>query len=226
MVQFGLLICPITRNDNVIKIKMCLNDPSVELPLKENGKIDVSGAIGTKGYLNIIKKNLTTDKEYNGLVPLVSGEIADDFTEYFVQSTQKPTVLALGVLLNKYGVYVSGGFLISLMPNTDEEVIEKIEKAVNNAPSITDLLNQGKTLEEIAKIVSGDEEVELIEDDLKIVYECDCSKEVVEDMLVSLGKDEIDQMIEEGGNAEIVCHFCNKKYNFSKEELIELRNKM
>ena len=139
MVQFGLLICPITRNDNVIKIKMCLNDPSVELPLKENGKIDVSGAIGTKGYLNIIKKNLTTDKEYNGLVPLVSGEIADDFTEYFVQSTQKPTVLALGVLLNKYGVHVSGGFLISLMPNTDEEVIEKIEKAVNNAPSITDL---------------------------------------------------------------------------------------
>lgn len=226
MVQFGLLICPITRKDNIVKVKMYLKDTSVELPLKENGKIDVSGAIGKEGYLNIIRKNLTTNKEYNGLVPLVSGEIAEDFTEYFVKSTQKPTVLALGVLLNKDGVLASGGYLISLMPNTEAEIIDKIEEAVDKAPNISDLLNQGKTLEEIAKIVSGDDNVEIIEDDLKIIYECDCSKQVIENAMISLGKNELDRIIEEDGKAEIVCHFCNKKYTFSKEELIELKNKM
>ncbi len=221
-----LLICPIVRNGKTIKAKIYVQDPSVELPLNEVGKIDVSGAIGKQGYLNIIKKNRTTNKEYSGLVPLVSGEIAEDFTEYFVKSSQKPTVLALGVLLNKEGVLSSGGYMISLLPDTDEEVINKIEEAVQKAPSVSDMLNQGKTLEEIARIVSGDENVSLIEDGLKIIYECDCNKASIEKVLISLGKEELTKIIEEDGKAEILCHFCNKKYDFNKEDLISLRDQI
>lgn len=222
----GTIVGIIKRENNVSKIKTYMQNPLVELPLKENGKIDVGGAVGHAGYLNIIKQSEVTDAEYNGLVPLVSGEIAEDFTEYFATSEQKPTVLALGVLVNKDGTQSAGGYMINLMPDATENEITKIEEALSKAPSISELLSENKSLSEIAKIVTGDENIELLEDDLEIKYDCDCNKEKFEKGLISIGKDDLTKIIEEDGKAEIVCQFCNKKYNFSKEELENLLKKI
>ena len=213
----GTLVSVVKRNEKVSKIKAYMSNPHVELPLKDNGKIDVGGAVGSNGFLNIIKKNEMVDEGYNGLVPLVSGEIAEDFTEYFAKSEQKPTVLALGVLVNKDGVQASGGYMINLMPDCTEEDISKIENALEKAPSISQMLAENKPLEEIASTVIGDE-VTLLEDDLKIEFECDCNKESFEKALISLGKNDLNEIIEKDGKADIVCHFCNKEYHFTKEE--------
>lgn len=222
----GTIVGIIKRENNVSKIKTYMQNSLVELPLKENGKIDVGGAVGHAGYLNIIKQSEVTDAEYNGLVPLVSGEIAEDFTEYFATSEQKPTVLALGVLVNKDGTQSAGGYMINLMPDATENEITKIEEALSKAPSISELLSENKSLSEIAKIVTGDENIELLEDDLEIKYDCDCNKEKFEKGLISIGKEDLTKIIEEDGKAEIVCQFCNKKYNFSKEELENLLKKI
>lgn len=222
----GTIVGIIKRENNVSKIKTYMQNPLVELPLKENGKIDVGGAVGHAGYLNIIKQSEVTDAEYNGLVPLISGEIAEDFTEYFATSEQKPTVLALGVLVNKDGTQSAGGYMINLMPDATENEITKIEEALSKASSISELLSENKSLSEIAKIVTGDENIELLEDNLEIKYDCDCNKEKFEKGLISIGKDDLTKIIEEDGKAEIVCQFCNKKYNFSKEELENLLKKI
>ena len=222
----GSLVSVITKESNKVYLKGYIGNPKIELNLKENGKIDVSGAVGTDGYLNIIKENELTKTGYNGLVPLVSGEIAEDFASYFANSKQTPTVLALGVLVNKDGVKESGGYMINLMPDATEEEVAKIEDAVSKAPSISELLNQEKTLEEIAKIVTGDKEIKIIEDNLIIGYKCDCTKEKFERGLISLGKKEIEEIIEEDGKAQTKCHFCNKEYNFEKNELEEIIKKI
>jgi molecular chaperone Hsp33 len=218
----GLLVCVIKNIDNISKIKTYIQNPLVEMPLKENGKIDVGSAVGKYGFLNVIKENKMTDSEYNGLVPLVSGEIAEDFTEYFAKSMQKPTVIALGVLVNKDGVKASGGYMINLMPDATEEDIKNIEEAVKNSPSISQMLDEEYSLEKIAKTVTGDENIRVIDEEVKIVYECDCSKEKFEKGLISLGKTEIEKIIVEDGKADIKCQFCNKEYYFSKEELENL----
>lgn len=220
--EAGSLVSVVEKERNQVFLKAYISNPSVELPLKQNGKIDVSGAVGTSGYLNIIKENGITEKGYNGLVPLVSGEIAEDFASYFAQSKQTPTVLALGVLVNKDGVKEAGGYMINLMPDATENEITSIEEAISKAPSISEMLEQGKTLEEIAQIITGDEKVSIIEDNLIIGYRCDCSKAKFERGLISLGKDEITAIIEEEGEAETKCQFCNKTYTFSKEELEKL----
>lgn len=215
----GTMLSVIQKENNQVFVKAYIENPTIELPLKSNGKIDVSGALGTAGYLNIIKENAITEKEYNGIVPLVSGEIAEDFASYFARSKQTPTVLALGVLVNKDGVKASGGYMISLMPDATENEIAKIEKAIEKAPTISEMLDTEKSLEEIAKIITGDERLKLIEDNLIIGYKCDCSKEKFARGLASLGTNEIKTIIEEDGKAEAKCHFCNKTYIFSKEEL-------
>lgn len=222
----GALISVVKRIGNTSKIKVCTNNPHVELPLKANGKLDVGGAVGKNGFLNIIKKNEITDTDYNGLVPLVSGEIAEDFTEYFAKSQQKPTVLALGVLVNKDGVKSAGGYMIQLMPDATEQEIIKIEKALETAPSVSQMLLENKSLEEMARIVTGDENILILAQELKMEYECDCDKEKFEKGLISLGKDELQKIIEEDGQANTVCHFCNKEYHFSKEELEELMSEL
>ncbi len=222
----GTLIAVVTRNNNTSKVKVCADNPHVEIPLKENGKLDVGTAIGTDGYLNIINKNEITDADYSGLVPIVSGEIAEDFTEYFAKSQQKPTVIALGVLVNKDGVKAAGGYMIQLMPDATDEDISKIEKALENAPTISQMVDENKSLEEIAMTVSGDDNIMVLAGEVKIKYECDCNKEKFERGLISIGKDEIQKIIEEDGKADTVCHFCNKEYHFSKEDLEDILNKM
>ncbi len=207
------------------KVKACVQNPRVDIPLKENGKIDVSGAVGKNGFLNIIK-DIGLKNPYIGTVPIVSGEIAEDFTSYFATSEQKPTVVALGVLVNKDGVQSAGGYVITLMPDATETEIVKIEEAIKKADPISKMLDEKLSLEEIAKIVSGDENIKVIEENIIPVYECDCSREKMESGLISLGKKELQAIIDEDGQAEIECRFCNKKYQFSKEELENLLNEI
>ncbi len=218
----GTLISAVKREAETTKIKVSIDNPHIELPLKSNGKIDVGGAVGTNGFLNILNKNKTTDSNYTGLVPLVSGEIAEDFTEYFAKSKQKPTVIALGVLVNKNGVKSAGGYMIQLMPDATEEDIVNIEKALEKAPSISQMIENNKSLEEIARTVTGDENVLILAQELSLKYECDCTKERFERGLISIGKEELNKLIKEDGMADVVCHFCNKKYHFSKEDLENL----
>ena len=210
------------ENKKMANIKMYVGNPHVELPLKPNGKIDVGGAVGHQGYLNVIKENEVTNSNYNGLIPLVSGEIAEDFTEFFAKSEQKPTALALGVLVNKEGVKRAGGYIINPMPDATDEEIDKIEEALKNAKPISEMLDDGMTLEEIAKVVTGDKKIEVLEQDLNVTYKCNCSKEKIERGIISLGKEEISKIIEEDGKLEAECHFCHTKYNFSKEELEQI----
>ena len=215
----GSIVSVVKREDDKSIIKSYIQNPNVELPLNENGKIAVGQAVGSDGFLNIIRENEYTKKAYNGVVPLVSGEIAEDFTEYFAKSQQKPTVLALGVLVNKNGVKRSGGYMIQLMPDATDEEITKIEKALEKSENVSQMLDKDMSLEEIARKVTGDENALFLINDLSIEFKCDCSKERFADGLASIGKEEINKIIEEDGKANTKCHFCQKEYNFSKEEL-------
>lgn len=212
--------------NNSPEVKAYMQDTKVELPLKENGKIDVGGAVGVDGFLNILTQNSITFASYNGMVPLVSGEIAEDFAEYFLKSQQKPSAVALGVLVDKNGIKSSGGYIVTLMPDATDEIAEKLEASIMKAKTISKLLEENTSLEDIAKIITGDEDIEIIEDDIEPVYNCDCSKENFENGLISLGKDEIKNIIEEDGHADIECHFCHKKYMFTKEDLEKILESM
>lgn len=217
-------ICDL-ENLKKASIKLYLDNPKIELPLKSNGKIDVGGAVGKNGYINVIRENEMTNGKYNGLIPLVSGEIAEDFAEYFVKSEQKPSAVALGVLVNKNGVKRAGGYIINPLPNCEEEIITKIEESLKNSKPISEMLEDGLTLEEIAKKVTGDENIEILEEDLDVQYKCTCTKDRIERGIISLGKNEITKIIEEDGKLEAKCQFCNRKYEFSKEELEALLKK-
>ena len=217
-------ICDL-ENLKKASIKLYLDNSKIELPLKSNGKIDVGGAVGKNGYINVIRENEMTNGKYNGLIPLVSGEIAEDFAEYFVKSEQKPSAVALGVLVNKNGVKRAGGYIINPLPNCEEEIITKIEESLKNAKPISEMLEEGLTLEEIAKKVTGDENIEILEEDLDVQYKCTCTKDRIERGIISLGKNEITKIIEEDGKLEATCQFCNRKYQFGKEELESLKKR-
>lgn len=213
----------LTTATNEPKVKGYVANPYVDLPLNEFGKLDVGGAVGQEGYINVIK-DIGLKDPYIGISPLTSGEIADDFTNYFVNSEQRQSAVALGVLVNKDGVKAAGGYLITPMPDATDEEISKVEQAIFQAGAISKMLDENLTLSEIAKKVTGDKNVKVIEDEKIPVYECECSKENIAEGLATLGKTEIQNIIEEDGKAEIICHFCNKKYNFTKEELEEIKN--
>ena len=201
--------------NNFPKVKAFVGNPHVDLPLNDIGKLDVGNAVGSEGYINVIK-DIGMKEPYIGVSPLVSGEIAEDFANYFVNSEQRESAIALGVLVDKNGVKSSGGYLIQLMPGSTEEEISKIEQAVFKAGAISKMLDEELTLTQIAKKITGDENIQTP------IYECDCSKEHMKDALATIGKEELKDIIEKEGKAELVCHFCNKKYEFSKEELEQI----
>lgn len=207
------------------KLKGYVQNPTVDIPLNKEGKLDVSGAVGKSGFLNIIK-DLGLKEPYIGMVPLVSGEIAQDFTNYFASSEQTPTVVSLGVLVNKDGVSKAGGYLLNLMPDATESEIKKIEESIENIEPISKMLDNNMSLEEIAKTVTGDENVKIIEENIIPVYECDCSKDRFKRGLTTLGKEELEDMVAKEEKIETVCHFCNKKYEFTKEELEGIINNL
>ena len=211
----------VTAN-NFPKVKGYVVNPHVELPLNDFGKLDVGGAVGQEGYINVIK-DIGLKEPYIGISPLTSGEIADDFTNYFLNSEQRQTAIALGVLVNKDGVKASGGYLITPMPDCTEEEISKVEQAIFNAGAISKMLDEKLSLLEIAKRVTGDENVKVLEQNITPIYECDCSKEFMADGLKTIGKENLEDIINTDGKANLVCHFCNKEYQFSKEELEKIK---
>ncbi len=192
----------------------------VEIPLKDNGKLDVCGAVGTKGTLYVIK-DLGLKEPYNGFVPLSTGEIAEDIAAYYAVSEQIPTVCALGVLVNPdLTVRVAGGYIIQLLPAAHgyDEVITKLENSIKEMKPITTLLDEGKTIEEIVRIALKDFEVEVL-DEQTAAYKCNCSRERFERALKSLNTQELEAMANEMEKAETVCQFCGSVYTFTREEL-------
>lgn len=197
--------------------------PDVILPANAKGKLDVGGAVG-RGTLSVIR-DLGLKEPYVGQTALVTGEIGDDLTSYFATSEQTPSSVGLGVLMEKTNtVRCAGGFIIQLMPFTDEKVIEALEKKISEVQSVTSMLNQGMTPEDILNELLGEFQPEISEK-VPAEFHCDCSKERVEKVLVSLGEKELTSMIKEGNPIELKCHFCNSGYTFTPEELKELLKK-
>lgn len=207
--------------NNFPKVKGYVVNPQVDIPLNEFGKLDVGGAVGHEGYINVIK-DIGLKEPYIGISPLTSGEIADDFANYFVSSEQRNSAVALGVLVDKNGVKSAGGYLINPMPDATEEEISKVEQAIFQAGAISKMLEEQLSLKEIAQKITGDDNIQTIQENIIPIYQCDCSKEHMADGLLTIGKEELQNILETDGKAEIVCHFCNKKYQFSKQDLEEM----
>ena len=207
--------------DSSGNVKSYVSNPIVEIPLNKFGKLDVAGAVGRNGTLSVVK-DLGLKEPFVGQVPIVSGEIAEDIASYFAVSEQIPTVCGLGVLVNPdLTVKAAGGYLIQLLPFADEKCIDILEANVNKLPPVTKMLDSGMSSEDIAMKVLDGLEPELL-DSFRCEYRCDCSKERVERALISLGREELTKMAEEEDNIEVCCHFCDKKYNFSKDEIMDL----
>ncbi len=204
-------------------VRGTVSQPVVELPLNPYGKLDVGGAVGRDGTLTVIRDTGMKDP-YVGSVPLVSGEVAEDVTAYYAASEQIPTVCALGVLVNPdLTVRASGGFLVQLLPGALEEEIERLEGNLKGLPSVTQMLEKGMSLEQIiGRVLDGF--APNILDEFPVEYRCNCSRQRVEKALLSLGNEELQEMIDEGEPVEVCCHFCEKKYSFTQEELKNLKN--
>lgn len=201
------------------EVKGCIANPMAEAPLKPNGKLNVSAIIG-KGQLNVIK-DIGLKEPYVGNVPLQTGEIAEDFAYYYAMSEQTASAVALGVLVEKDGsVKKAGGYVLQIMPDTPDEIISLIEQRLKESKSITQMLEEGMTLEEIAKYISDDLATHEVEE-LHPKYKCDCSRERMEKALISIGRKDIMELAEDE-ETELTCQFCNKKYKFSKEEILNL----
>lgn len=207
------------------KVRAYIQNPHIELPLNSQGKIDVGKAVGKTGYLSIVK-DIGLKKPYMGIVPLTTGEIAEDFAKYFAESEQKPTAIALGVLVDNNGVKKAGGYILSLMPDATDKIVTKLEENIKNIPSISKILSDNDNLNDISKIITGDENARIIEENILPVYECNCSTEKMKNGLISLGKSELEQILKEESKIETVCNFCNKKYVFDKSQIEELLDKM
>lgn len=207
--------------DKNLRVRGYVANPQVEVPLRQDGKLNVGLAVGKQGFLYVIK-DLGMKEPYIGTSKLVTGEIAEDFTNYFFTSEQKNTAVALGVLVDKNGVKVSGGYVISTMPDATEDDLFILEQRIKEAKSISQMLDEKMSLEAIAKDITGDSQLEKIEEQLHPQYACNCSKEKMRNALASVGKRELEAMVEEDKGAQLVCHFCNQKYTFSEEELVKL----
>ena len=202
-------------------VKSCVNNPVVELPLNSVGKLDVSGAVGKNGTLSVVK-DMGLREPYVGVIPLVSGEIAEDIASYYATSEQIPTVCALGVLVAPdLSVKSAGGFLVQLLPFADEKCIDTIEKNVTAMRPVSALLDEGVTPEEIANmLLAGLDPNEL--DTASPAYKCDCSRERTEKVLISIGRKELLSIAAEGKNTEVSCHFCGRNYVFTPQEISRL----
>ena len=212
-----------TSNEKGI-VKGYVENPYVEVPDYENGKLNVGAAVGNNGVVRVTK-DLGLREPYNGAYPIVSGEIAEDLTHYFALSEQTPSIVALGVLTTSSKVEHAGGFIVQLMPDATEETISQLEQNVSKLTSITNMMSEGKTPEEILNIVLEGLSPKIL-DTIEVGFECECSKERVKKVLIAVGKQELNSIIEEQKEAEIGCQFCNSKYKYTEEELLEILNEM
>lgn len=206
--------------DSKGNVKGYVGNPNVCIPANSKGKLDVAGAVGV-GFMNIIK-DMGLKEPYMGQVALQTSEIADDLTYYFATSEQVPSAVGLGVLMNKDNtVRQAGGFIVQLMPFAEESVIAKLEENVQKINSVTNLLEEGHTPESLLEKVLEGFDIE-INDRMDTKFYCNCSKERVEKALISIGRKELNELIQEGKEVEMNCHFCNTNYVFSVEELKEI----
>lgn len=198
-----------------------ISDPRVFLPKNDKGKLDVAGAVGKNGTLTVMK-DLGLKDPYIGQVPIVSGEIAEDLTAYFAISEQIPSVCALGVLCapETEDIITAGGFLIQLLPTATEDTIDKVERGLKGVKSVTEMLVEGLSPEDICRTVLPEFELEVL-DSQNTEYRCNCSKERVKTALISLGPTELKELAQEE-DTELSCHFCSKKYHFSGSEILQI----
>ena len=202
----GVVIACTDAHGNV---KGCIDHPLVELPARENGHLDVGGAVGKDGVLTVIRDNKLQKEPTVGQVPLVSGEIAEDITSYYAYSEQIPTVCALG----------AGGYLLQLLPGATDAEITRLEQNIAAMPSVTELLRAGKTPQDMMELAMAGFDPQVL-DTREVKYRCDCSKERTKDMLLSLGRKELVKLRDEDPKCEVVCHFCHTKYEFDLNELL------
>ena len=193
-------------------------NPLVDLPLKGPAKLDVGAAVGRDGSLTVIK-DLCMKEPYVGTVPLVSGEIAEDVTSYFAESEQIPTACALGVLVDvDQSVLCAGGYLIQLLPGADDKVITAVENGIQRVGPVTEAMRNGADARALLEQVLSDFELEILSEE-PVEYRCYCSRDRVTRALISMGRQELEELIRDQGKAELTCHFCDKVYNYSKEDL-------
>ena len=205
------------------EVKGYISNPDIEVEDRLDGKLNVGAAVGSNGKLIVIK-DIGLKNPYIGQSNIVSGEIAEDLANYFTTSEQQPSAVALGVLVDKdISVKASGGVIVQVLPNIDEEVLTKLEKNITILSFISSLIDEGSTPEDILNQVFGEFSMKITEKK-EMDFACDCSKDRMERALISLGRDELTQILEEDKQAELVCHFCNEKYNFEEKEIKELLN--
>lgn len=199
-------------------LKGYVDHPRVDLPLNEAGKLDVGSAVGREGKLTVIK-DLGLKEPYVGQTDLVSGEIGQDIANYFWVSEQQPSAVALGVLVNPdLSIKAAGGYIIQPLPDADEEIINKMERKIAEMPAISALVDQGHSPEEILELLLGEFELKLLKK-TPLKFKCDCNRERLERVVLGLGREELEDIIQTDGKAELVCHYCNSKYHFNKEQL-------
>lgn len=205
-------------------VKGYVTNPDVEVENYANGKLNVAGAVGNQGTIRVIK-DLGLREPYNGEYEMVSGEIAEDLTYYFTVSEQTPSAVSLGVLTRADEVEEAGGFIVQMMPDASEETISTIERNLTGIQSITQMLSQGLTPEDMMNIVLKDLEPSIL-DKIEVGFECDCSKDRVAEVFAAIGKKELKAIIDEDRGAEVGCQFCESKYSFSEDELKEIYDNM
>ena len=203
------------------EVRGYVTNPQTHFDLNEQGKLDVRRAVGTDGMLTVVK-DIGLKDYFTGQTPIVSGELGDDFTYYFVTSEQVPSSVGVGVLVNPDNtIKAAGGFILQLLPGTEEETIVALENRLQTITPISKMIESGMNPEDILEELLGKNNVQVLEK-MPVTFQCQCSRERIENALISLGKQEIRSIIEEEGKAEANCHFCNEKYQFSKEELEQL----
>lgn len=200
------------------RIKGYIDHPEADVPSRKNGKLDVAGIVGSNGTITTIM-DLGLREPYIGQSNIISGEIAEDLAHFYAYSEQQPSAVSLGVLVDKdISVKAAGGYIIQLLPGISNEDIDKIEETLAKIEPVSTMIDKGLSPEDIMNKVLGEFEMTVLEK-MELEYVCDCSREKIEKVIISLGKKEIEDIIEEDGQAEVVCHFCNTKYQFNKEEL-------
>ncbi len=206
-------------------VRGTVDNPQVELPLRPDGKLDVGSAVGCDGSLTVIR-DLNMKEPYVGSVGLLGGEIAEDLAAYFVESEQIPTACGLGVLVDRdQSVLVSGGYIIQLLPGADEDTITKVEGGIYAAGSVTELLKEENDAESLLRRVMSDFDLEILEKS-PIQYRCYCSRERMERALISMGREELESLIADQGEAELRCQFCDNVQMFTREDLEGLLQNM
>ncbi len=208
-------------SDNLGNIRGYVTNPQVDIPLREDGKLDVGGAVGREGTITVIK-DLHMKEPYVGTIDLLGGEIAEDVAAYFVESEQIPTACGLGVLVDRdQSVKAAGGYLIQLLPGATEDTIVKVEGGIMAAGNVSAILDKDDDPEHMLRQVMSDFDLKILET-CPVEYRCYCSRQRVEQALISLGKDELRQILEEQGHCSMTCQFCDAVYDFSGDELKSL----